>query len=288
MKSEQRGSETSTLHLGVAAAWLLVGGSANAVEPIPTPARAMLYAPANASSILVSCEDGGDGRRECTVTQTDVQQSIPPEAAAEAVNLGLREFEQGGGRSWNCENRTNREAFERRGNKGGATTALARKDLDALWDKYSAYCARPTLTTYRALVAHVVGINTRTCIVSSKGYRRSFRFDRDAGVRGAWIGQTDPAGPCGHMHVARLEPDMGVERALFGEYKWKYSERQVVTKPMGGLRSEDCTPTYEWPVARYDSVPPVNQISCDYIVFSEQHVVPPLEIPDKKTGRSGR
>lgn len=240
-------------------------------EEIPT--TGLLYNTKETHSLVYGCQLSNDNFLNCEFIQTSVRKKARPEDLNSKLNEAREYFRKGEKISAeDCamykdlvdvlENRKkapNEEGFKE-------FTDQQKKDYIKTGKGMLEICKSRTEKNFLNVVRLDHEKNSRTCQVSAKKFKQTFRFIQDnISDIGAWVVQGTPEGPCGIVHLSRFEPDRMEDSKLV---LWKYVARKAVTNPSGSFLPGASCKGFDEREYIYDWKSKEHYLGCDYIEFS--------------------
>jgi hypothetical protein len=230
------------------------------------PSYGLIYNATEWSSLQYECAPQADGSLNCNMEQASVRResgskTLKDEIAKALVQLKTEkplkpeqcaEFEQ-------MVSVIKNPAPAAQGSLGiQAMDPRAKDDLLKSMSAAAEFCRNPTEQTLTRLTTLGFEKETRTCMVHANNF--SLQFKRVAGSQ-TWASNNGPAGLCGVVTVARLEPDP--KYPTF----YNYIQKRVVTNPSESMFSNMKCSDLDQGETKYLWQSREIYARCDYIKF---------------------
>jgi len=237
------------------------------------PTVGFLYNTQENHSLAYRCESVRTGHLECEFVQTAVRRKSTKEDLPSILEKTRKEFVAEKLSVEDCK--TYRDVLAVFEGKKTAPTPKAiaamsqveKTDGLRIGKALVEYCDRPSIESYLEIVRIGHDKDCRTCLVSSKPFKQSFRMLSDGSGRVVWITQGPPEGVCGVVQLSRFESEeTKIGKSTFTN--WSYIARKAITNPSADfLPGAKCSALDERPYT-YDWRSKDHQMTCDYIQFS--------------------
>jgi hypothetical protein len=240
------------------------------------PRSGLLYNTQETHSLTYDCADVGE-QLDCQFTQVAVRRKVNSEDITAHIEKSRKDFSELSDKSkvfGDCGDYSSIISAIKEGRpptnadvvkfKKAFSDPVQRYDAIEMFTLIDAYCKKNTEENYMKFIRHMVGRDSRTCLVSVNPYKSTFkRVYGSAGYN--YIAVSSPTGPCGIIDVSRFEQENATALKIT---LWKYYSRRAVANPNSEILPGASCSKLDQQEYLYDWRSTVNVMKCDYIEFS--------------------